>query len=446
MPAIPRIKPGIGINDAGDLCFFTIKGVAVLIHYPILRGFYRPHGEAWRGCRLYLPAPYLRLSPPKNQNLQEQLVLPAMRDHNWRLIHRRWKDAAAAWRFSEPIPLDLRKIVRAFGNNSLFEILQALSPNGVPYARQMFESCPALLFLIVNCDKFLATPPSRRLFVARRLIQRPQEEIVELMGFPGQSAVTVLRRIKPRDLSLTRLGALREVLRQRPFLETLRHARNISGVLIDFFAKGYARWLCERFLRQLCCDSKSQAEAYYDVEVIADICASLPQERRNLLPPLAKDSITGWKYLTEFRSCAEHLRRHCEHMFFDQPLPPPPIPGRPGIHAITHGVGLVEESDQMHNCVASLCYLRRIFAGEYYVYRLAGPDAPERATVGIRKQGLTWKLDQISGLFNLPVSAETFDWVTAWFAKRDPSELADDPGEPFYEAFCHGSALRDDPF
>ena len=85
----------------------------------------------------------------------------------------------------------------------------------------------------------------------------------------------------------------------------------------------------------------------------------------------------------------------------------------------------------MHNCAANL--LPQILRGEYYLFRLAGSQVPERATVGIRRRGTRgWVLDRVAGVFNVPANLQTYDWIAAWLQNRDPAEVPDDPGEPYY--------------
>jgi hypothetical protein len=360
--------------------------------------------------------------------------LTLVRAHKWRLASQRRKEAIAAWKYSSPVPADIRKIVRAYGDNSTFEILQALSPStGIRYAREMYHSCPGILYLLVNNPFFTTTQPGRRLQAARTLIQRPQRDILQVMGFPGgQSAVTILNKISPRHLRLTRLLRLRDLLKEDQILATLRQAPAISAPLLELLLQGYYRWLAPRFLRQLSHESVAdQIQAYCHLRPAVELLASLPPDRRALLP-LAKGVITGWRFLRDLRARAEHLRDN-PRLLLDQPLPPPPIPDHParGIYAITHGLGLLQEGSQMHNCAANL--LPQILRGEYYLFRLAGSQVPERATVGIRRRGTRgWVLDRVAGVFNVPANLQTYDWIAAWLQNRDPAEVPDDPGEPYY--------------
>ncbi|UZE94445.1 PcfJ domain-containing protein [Alkalimarinus alittae] len=89
----------------------------------------------------------------------------------------------------------------------------------------------------------------------------------------------------------------------------------------------------------------------------------------------------------------------------------PPIAGTPHIIPITNNHDLHREGKAQHHCIAS--YHARIFRGEYYAYKVL---EPERATLGLKLVcGRSYSIDQVHLKYNKRVSGVTLESIKAWF-------------------------------
>ena len=81
--------------------------------------------------------------------------------------------------------------------------------------------------------------------------------------------------------------------------------------------------------------------------------------------------------------------------------------------AITDAQSLIAEGCNQANCVGS--YAARVKDGNYYVYQVL---KPERATLSIALgTDRNWRIGELKGRGNSPVSAKTRKAVNAWLAK-----------------------------
>ena len=95
-------------------------------------------------------------------------------------------------------------------------------------------------------------------------------------------------------------------------------------------------------------------------------------------------------------------------------FPVPPVPGTPHIVPVTGLRELEEEGRLMRHCILS--YAERVRAGRHYVYRVLGP---ERATLTLERRAgeQTWRLGEVNGPANTPVSEATREAIRAWLAR-----------------------------
>lgn len=80
-------------------------------------------------------------------------------------------------------------------------------------------------------------------------------------------------------------------------------------------------------------------------------------------------------------------------------LPPPPIPGTDTIVPLRSFADFEEEADIQKNCLGiNSRYLKRVLAGELYIYRVL---APERHTLAIEKMGGNcWRISELKQIEN----------------------------------------------
>jgi len=93
--------------------------------------------------------------------------------------------------------------------------------------------------------------------------------------------------------------------------------------------------------------------------------------------------------------------------------PPMPFQETEHIKAISNSNNLSEEGYEMKHCVAA--YDIDIREGNYFVYKIL---EPERATLGLRKTGNSWEIDQLYKKFNQEVSLKTKLFVDRWMRAK----------------------------
>jgi hypothetical protein len=84
-----------------------------------------------------------------------------------------------------------------------------------------------------------------------------------------------------------------------------------------------------------------------------------------------------------------------------QQFPDPPFAGTETIIPVRTAEELYQESRVQQNCCAA--YGELICGGDYFIYRA---EIPLRVTIGIKRQGQQWQVDQIFQARNRPVPEE----------------------------------------
>lgn len=99
------------------------------------------------------------------------------------------------------------------------------------------------------------------------------------------------------------------------------------------------------------------------------------------------------------------------------PLPPPPLPGQPGIEPITDSRGLIDEGRDQTNCAGTLDVQRQVIEGGIFLYRVLHP---ERATLCLRQDWPEnrWVIAQIRSTGNKPASPDLRGFVERWLAEN----------------------------
>ena len=100
----------------------------------------------------------------------------------------------------------------------------------------------------------------------------------------------------------------------------------------------------------------------------------------------------------------------------DPQFPAVPLPGINEIQPIDSAAALVEEARAMDHCVLS--YAWRVAEGDTYLYRVMNP---ERATLLIGYRGTAWRMEELAGVRNQPVSSATEDLVESWLRRAQAS-------------------------
>jgi len=93
-------------------------------------------------------------------------------------------------------------------------------------------------------------------------------------------------------------------------------------------------------------------------------------------------------------------------------FPTPPKKGNEDILPIENGYELALEGQTQSHCART--YQREVCNGDYYVYKVL---APERATLGLKRQNDEWMINQIQLRSNDKPSDDTIAAIHSWFYK-----------------------------
>lgn len=350
-----------------------------------------------------------------------------------------------AWRAIGLIPENIRsKLARfRFGQWRLLRLVAR-----EPAVLDLIGSNPALAWAAASAGAFLDHPPNDSERAALEHVGQRQRDIAAWLGFPpNEGSVRLLKKVPPDSCGVVPLLELRKLASNAEAAERLRHLRELPAtVILAVGSRILGPSLTPAALRQI-------------VEEIAQIRngrrsqpANEPRAPGPTVAHLLEDAAQMAQMLPGANSprpvhSVRALRRRHDELVDEfnrfaapreiapppppvaQPqraapvaaaapiiapaheFPPPPLPAGPGIEPITTPAGLAHEGRAQHNCVAS--YADRVLSGSYYVYRVTKPS---RATLGLQceRKGC-WRIDQLAGPRNQPVSMELRSHVLNWF-------------------------------
>jgi hypothetical protein len=316
-------------------------------------------------------------------------------------------EAEARQRLAATFPPDIQAVLAPFAARQWhLAVLLARCPGALDLVR----SNPALAFCLASSWCFRRQPVRWPLRSVRRLLKRRQRDMLAWLGFPAtESMVRLLRKVPPAACQVPHLLNLRRIARDSWSVPYVRHLPRLNATALTLLAcRGLRAELTPRLVREM-------TEAAPDGEVSATLRLLEDTWEMGILlggfrhPPFAslrQLRRTHDALVQELRR--DHARRAAEEAI---PFPPPPLPGTPDILPLTTAADLVQEGEEMRHCVA--IYGPRVWAGECYVYRVLRPT---RATVSLVRQGRRWELEQVAGIANAEVPANTVATVRHWVA------------------------------
>ena len=306
--------------------------------------------------------------------------------------------------------------------------------NAFPEALDLAFTNPPLAVALANArgwDTFgLATVD--RQFIGGLLRQR-RRRICGALGYPSSERVVgILGKVQPQACSVNLLARVRCSFRNPALLSIFSHLPAIGAaelrvaadlgdcpnVSIALFADLAAQFTREtvkgwgRILRQTEALLQPRRQECRLFEWAAasqdDAFLRLRQPHGRLL-----------RSVLQVRRCYHRLWRDLAKMavrpvhehaaIADIPFPEAPLPGIDDIQPINSAAALVEEARAMEHCV--LDYAGGVAEGDTYLYRVMNP---ERATLLIDCRGTVWRMKELAGVRNEPVSSETEDLVESW--------------------------------
>jgi hypothetical protein len=275
-------------------------------------------------------------------------------------------------------------------------------------ALELMASSAALAFCIGSWGSFASKHMQKDSETPSRLLRMRRKAICGCLGFPATEAmVRILSKVPPEDCRLESLLVLRERVRVRWIHKALSHLPVINKAVLAVLRSKAWRSVTPAFLAECATHPANTLEGSLPGTLL-DEAASLYQQwkKRRLRKHLFKSVSQLERFIRKSEACYndEKLLKEASIQF-----PPPPLPGTETIQPISTPHLLHEEARQQHNCVRQ--QLNDIVGGMLYLYRMI---APERATIGIYPAEEGWKLGEILGAGNKPVSEETERVAKAW--------------------------------
>jgi len=257
-------------------------------------------------------------------------------------------------------------------------------------AGALWQTNPALgLYLLerINQGHFGRTSDAGDL---GKLFREKQRSLCAKVGLPGtEGAAKILRKLEPECCTEGALSDLRELLADSMVLKFFAHLPRLTPNILNILKSRNLRGLITHsLLRELTLNKQFDHGNYPHSKLEEYRLIQAYQQKR---PP--------------FRSLSEihgRLNSSTSH----RPFPAPPLALPANFKPLTSAEDLSREGKTQHNCVGA--YSQRILSNEYYVYNL---DAPERATISVRRMNDRWKLSQIKLASNREVHWDTEDYV-----------------------------------
>lgn len=269
------------------------------------------------------------------------------------------------------------------------------------WATDLLQANPALGFALASNWILHKPEVSQPLRSARALLRKPQLAIMEWLGFPRSERVRrLLARIPPSALRARKLPQLRAALSAPGCQALLAHLPAIPEEVLCFvYHEDTRRRLTPRFVHQLAeLSTATNAFTTHHFNLwLNALRMSSTLDRPRLASLSSLNHLARWHddLTTAINAQTGAAQERLIAARFDSV----PLHGAPGVSPVVSGQELLAEGQAMRHCVASYC--DDILNGHYFVYRVT---SPVRATLGIRRDGSRWVLDQIKGPGNTEVS------------------------------------------
>lgn len=223
-----------------------------------------------------------------------------------------------------------------------------------------------------------------------KLFRGKQRSLCAKVGLPAmEGTAKILRKLEPECCTEESLSDLRELLTDGAALKFLAHLPRVTPNILNILKSRNLRDLITlSLLKELTLSKKFDLGNYPHYKL---------QEYRLLQAPQRKSP--------PFRSLSE-IHERLNPSTSDRPFPAPPLALPANFKPLTSAEDLSLEGEVQHNCVGA--YRERILTKQCYVYKL---DAPERATISVRKKNGRWKLSEIRRASNREVHWDTEDYV-----------------------------------
>ncbi len=306
------------------------------------------------------------------------------------------------------VPVEVRNAIAPFQSRQWHLCAMAARCQG---SLDLITSNPALAYCLASSWAFTPYPSKAAMRLSRRLIGLRRRSICGVLGFPeSEASVSVLSKIPASSCCIPWLLTIRALLRDPDWRKTLLHLPSLNPAVMLFLGnKAFRRRTAPHLLHELSGDPTNlfrQMVGLMSMEKVlgeqgpSRFC-SVDQILRHVLDLLWR--IHGPEHSAKAQESGKDLL-----------FPKTPIPGSDSIIALENFDLLSEEAREQQNCVVN--YRDHIAAGGMFFYRVL---EPERATLSIVSNAAgEWRLDELLGARNTPVSDETRQSVARWIKGR----------------------------
>lgn len=250
-----------------------------------------------------------------------------------------------------------------------------------------------------------------------KLSLRKQADLLRLLaGSGGKAQVRFLRKVRPREGTLSEARLLCRAVQEPAIVHALRHRPAIPMRLLALLT---AHPLLAREELVPLMEAKLAETDDPDPERVLRLHRALKD--LELFQPRGPSLVDGVETAMRELDAPPSLVRSALHGFRTpqrrderdeppKPFPPPPLPGAATIVPITTAGELAREGTTQRHCVGS--YAHAVRRGDLYIYRVL---APQRATVEVVLKNNEIKLGQLKLSRNRKPDAATVEAVKAWF-------------------------------
>lgn len=404
--------------DRGKLYVFKKDAVQVMKTWPTVLAWQKSQSKPyWQPVRpdLKLPKNDVDITI-KNLNANDdkiELIKDLFDANSSRLKYQSNHLQLCLW--ANQIPHEIRELVYLYSTRQ-WHMLSFLARCGQP-AKDLINSNPAIAYMLASNWVFHKPAVKNPMRAARNHANKKHKDLLKWLGFPPQKSIQhILKKIAIPSIRVDQLLYLRDLLHSNDCkhqLKIMAHAPRLnSGALRIITDHEFLRLITPKLLFKIANNRKEDInpKLYYRLKSLSDYLQILfPQKGLNF----RKRSIGSLERLRDLEQCAElEFIRFCSHT--NKKLFLPPIPGTSSIIPLQSTNSIIEEGDEMENCV--MRYIPKILAYQnYYIYRVV---KPERCTLSIRKFKGYWKLDQIKTFSNRRVSNSTLKKIGPWLLKH----------------------------
>ncbi len=311
--------------------------------------------------------------------------------------------------FMAPVPAEARQAIGGFAERQ-WHVMALLAR--CPGALDLVHSTPALAFALASNWVFAKRPVQQPLRAARSLLRKRQVEICDWLEFPARpSTVSALRKFRGPDISVKSLLYLRDALWDDEIAKVLSHCATITRQLLFAATHPIMRaHVSPRFLRDLDAQKPVPDARYPNLDLRDALGWFLTGGYRQFRGPRMLQSIR--QLYAAFNAALERPAA-ASHPAEGDIFPAPPFAGSHDIIPLRTGRDFLREGMTMKHCIASLH--RAAEEGTSAFYSVL---APERATLLLILDNGVWRVDQLAGAGNKPVSQATWAAVYRWLGSQ----------------------------